>query len=177
MTRSAGAAGRRSAELRLAMARPAVGNARAAAVDPHVVQRSRDLLDRAEVLFDQAASVEDDGTERFRLFYLAAIRASGAILEVYEPTGKVRRRRGATDAWSRIKARAPECAELADYFGGLSNMRSRVEAGLVKSVDPTFCARVERRAVEFLDVADATLLSYEQGKLTPGKAAARSTVA
>lgn len=176
MTRSTGAAGR-SAELRLAMARPAASSARSGTADPHVVHRSRDLLDRAEALFEQAASVEDDGAERFRLFYLAAIRASGAVLEIYEPTGTVRRRRGAMDAWSRIKARAPECAELADYFGGLSNMRSRVEAGLVKAVDPTFCARVERRAVEFLDVADATLLAYEQGKLTTGKTAARGTVA
>ena len=128
------------------------------------------------MLFDQAASVEDDGAERFRLFYLAAIRAAGAVLEIHEPASRIRRR-GAMDAWSRIKARAPECAELADYFGGLSNMRSRVEAGLVKSVDSTFCARVERRAVEFLDVADATLLAYEQGKLTPKRASARGTVA
>ncbi|ALG85153.1 SAV_6107 family HEPN domain-containing protein [Gordonia phthalatica] len=173
MSSTPGNAGRRSTRLRLAVAAPAG----ASAVDPRVVHRSRDLLDRAEVLFDQAASVEDDGAERFRLFYLAAIRAAGAVLEIYEPAGKVRRRRGAMDAWSRIKARAPECAELADYFGGLSNMRSRVEAGLVKSVDSTFCARVERRAVEFLDVADATLLAYEQGKLSPKRAAARGTVA
>lgn len=155
----------------------AVSSAAGSAVDPVVVHRSRDLLERAEVLFDQAASVEDDGAERFRLFYLAAIRASGAVLEVYEPSGKVRRRRGASDAWSRIKARAPECAELADYFGGLSTMRANVEAGLVRAVDSTFCARVERRAMEFLDVADSTLLAYEQGKLAPKRTAARRTVA
>ncbi|WP_035719714.1 SAV_6107 family HEPN domain-containing protein [Gordonia shandongensis] len=131
-------------------------------VDPRVVHRSRDLLDRAEDLFEDAAAVEDDGAERFRLFYLAAIRAAGAILEVHEPARRTRR--GATDAWSRIKARTPEYAELAEYFGGLSRMRAHVEAGLVRSVDPTLCARVERRAVEFLDAADATLLAYEQGK-------------
>ncbi|MBM7367104.1 SAV_6107 family HEPN domain-containing protein [Gordonia hydrophobica] len=177
MSSTAGSAGRRPSSARLAVVPSSTGAARPATADPHIVHRSRDLLERAEVLFDQAASVDDDGAERFRLFYLTAIRAAGAILEIYEPTGKVRRRRGATDAWSRIKARAPECAELADYFGGLSTMRSQVEAGLVKAVDPTFCARVERRAVEFLDVADATLLAYEQGKLAPKRGVSRSTVA
>lgn len=177
MSRTAGSADGRSTRLRLATAAAPTTSSRTAAVDPRVVHRSRDLLDRAEVLFDQAASVEDDGAERFRLFYLTAIRAAGAVLEIYEPTGRTRRRRGANDAWSRIKSRAPECAELADYFGGLSTMRSHVEAGLVKTVDPTFVARVERRAVEFLDVADATLLAYEQGKLSPKRSAARGTVA
>ncbi|GAC55865.1 hypothetical protein GOHSU_02_00080 [Gordonia hirsuta DSM 44140 = NBRC 16056] len=135
-------------------------------MDPHLVHRSRDLLDRAEVLFDDAAGITDDGAERFRQFYLAAIRAAGAILAVYEPPGPVRRRRNARDAWSRVKAVAPQYAELAEYFGGLSLMRSRVEAGLVRQVDDTLCARVERRAAEFLDAADASLLAYEQGRLS-----------
>ncbi|GAA2379198.1 MULTISPECIES: SAV_6107 family HEPN domain-containing protein [Gordonia] len=177
MERSAERSGRQFAGLHLAPA-PSVSGAQADhGVDPHVVHRSRDLLDRAEDLFEQAASVDDDGAERFRLFYLAAIRAAGAVLEIYEPSGRVRRRRGAADAWSRIKERAPQCRELADYFGELSTMRSHVEAGLVRTVDSTFCARVERRAVEFLDVADATLLAYEQGKLTSKRPAARGTVA
>lgn len=131
--------------------------------DRRVVNRSRDLLDRAELLFDDAASVEDDGAERFRLFYLAAIRAAGAILAVHEPLGPVRRRGGARDAWSRIAAETPEYAELAEYFGGLSRLRSNVEAGIVRSIDSTLCARVERRAAEFLDAADITLLGYELG--------------
>lgn len=134
-------------------------------VDPRLVHRSRDLLDRAEVLFDEAAGVTDDGAERFRQFYLAAIRAAGAILTVCEPPGPVRRRRDARDAWSRIKAVAPQYADLAEYFGGLSVMRSRVEAGLVRQVDDTLCTRVERRAAEFLDAADASLLAYEQGRI------------
>lgn len=140
---------------------------RPAPVDPRVVHRGRDLLDRAEVLFDEASGVTDDGAERFRQYYLAAIRAAGAVLAVYEPPGPVRRRRNARDAWSRIKAVAPQYSDLAEYFGGLSVMRSRVEAGLVRSVDDTLCARVERRAAEFLDAADASLLAYEQGRL-PG---------
>lgn len=134
-------------------------------VDEHVVMRSRDLLERAEGLFDVASAVEDDGAERFRLFYLTAIRAAGAVLAVYEPSGPVRRRRNAGDAWSRIRAVAPEAHELAEYFGGLSTMRANVEAGLVRTVDSTLCARAERRAMEFLDLADATLLSYEQGRI------------
>ncbi len=138
-------------------------------VDPRRVHQSRDLLDRAEVLFDEASGVRDDGAERFRQFYLAAIRAAGAILAVYEPSGPVRRRRDARDAWSRIKAVAPQYADLAEYFGGLSVMRSRVEAGLVRQVDDTLCARIERRAAEFLDAADVSLLAYEQGRL-PGAA-------
>ena len=134
-------------------------------VDERVVLRSRELLERAEALFEDASAVEDDGAERFRLFYLAAIRASAAVLAVHEPPGPVRRRRDARDAWSRIKAVAPEAHDLAEYFGGLSVMRGHVEAGLVKTVDSTLCARVERRAMEFLDLADATLLMYEQGKM------------
>ena len=134
-------------------------------VDERVVMRSRELLERAEGLFDEAAAVTDDNAERFRLFYLAAIRASGAVLAVYEPAGPVRRRRDARDAWSRIRAVAPEARELGEYFGGLSGMRADVEAGLVRSVDSTLCARVERRAMEFLDVADETLLAYEQGRI------------
>ncbi|MFT3715465.1 MAG: SAV_6107 family HEPN domain-containing protein [Gordonia sp. (in: high G+C Gram-positive bacteria)] len=133
-------------------------------LDPQVVHRSRDLLERAELLFDEAAGIEDDGAERFRIFYLAAIRAAGAVLAVYEPPRPVRRRRDARDAWSRIRAVAPQYSELADYFGGLSQMRERVETGLVRHVDDTLCARVERRAVEFLDAADETLLAYEQGR-------------
>ena len=143
--------------------------------DPRVVHRSRDLLDRAEVLFDGATAVHDDGAERFRQFYLAAIRAAGAVLAVHEPLGPVRRRRNARDAWSRIKAVAPEYADLAEYFSGLSTMRARVEAGLVSRVDDTLCARVERRAAEFLDAADANLLAYEQGRL-PGAASAERMV-
>ena len=142
-------------------------------VNPQVVHRSRDLLERAEALFEEASRVEDDGAERFRQFYLAAIRASGAVLALYEPLGPVRRRRNARDAWSRIKAVAPQYAELAEYFGGLSVMRSRVEAGLVSQVDDTFCARVERRAAEFLDAADASLLAYEQGRLDGAERPAR----
>ncbi len=142
-------------------------------VDPRRVHRSRDLLDRAEVLFEDAAQVTDDGAERFRQFYLAAIRAAGAVLAVYEEPGPVRRRRNARDAWSRIKAVAPQYAELAEYFGGLSAMRSKVEAGLIGQVDDTLCARVERRAVEFLDAADASLLAYEQGRLPHARPSAR----
>ncbi|WP_440712605.1 SAV_6107 family HEPN domain-containing protein [Gordonia sp. FQ] len=145
----------------------------AATADPRVVLRSRDLLDRAEVLFEDAARVTDDGAERFRQFYLAAIRAAGAVLAVYEPPGPVRRRRNARDAWSRIKAAAPQYAELAEYFGGLSAMREKVEVGLVRQVDDTLCARVERRAAEFLDAADASLLAYEQGALPGAERPAR----
>ncbi|GAA4678878.1 SAV_6107 family HEPN domain-containing protein [Gordonia humi] len=134
-------------------------------VDERVVLRSRDLLERAEALFDDASKITDDEPERFRVFYLAAIRAAGAVLAVHEPAGPVRRRRDARDAWSRIRAVAPEAHDLAEYFGGLSAMRAKVESGLVRTIDPTMCARVERRAMEFLDVADATLLAYEQGKI------------
>ena len=141
--------------------------------DPRVVHRSRDLLDRAEALFDGAAAVHDDGAERFRQFYLAAIRAAGAVLAVYEPPGPVRRRRNARDAWSRIKVATPQYADLAEYFGGLSTMRARVEAGLVTQIDDTLCTRVERRAAEFLDAADASLLAYEQGRLSGTASAVR----
>ncbi|WP_347956512.1 SAV_6107 family HEPN domain-containing protein [Gordonia aichiensis] len=163
--------GRRSTERHLSVA---AARSRGTEADPRLVNRGRGLLERAEQLFDQAATVGDDEAERFRLLYLAAIRAAGAVLEVCEPA---RRRRGAADAWSRVKAYAPQCAELAEYFGGLSTMRAHVEAGLVRSIDPTLCARVERRAVEFLDVADSTLLAYEQGKCGARPGAVRGTVA
>ena len=63
-------------------------------IDPWVIDRSRDLLERAYLLFDNADGITDQ-PERFRQFYLAALRSSGAVLalsliHISEPTRRLR---------------------------------------------------------------------------------------
>ena len=66
----------------MARHRSATALTHAAPVDPVMVGRARDLLERAHVLFDNADGVDDD-VERFRQLYLVALRASGAALAVH----------------------------------------------------------------------------------------------
>lgn len=86
-----------------------------------------------------------------------------------KPSGPVRRRRDARDAWSRIKAVAPQYADLAEYFGGLSVMRSRVEAGWSGRSTTRSVPASSGAPPSSLDAADVSLLAYEQGRL-PGAA-------
>ena len=82
-------------------------------IDPIVVRRSRDLLDRAEILFENADGVED-GTERFRQYYLTALRAAGAAIEIHEPSIRPVRRRHSRNAKPspppQIRTRKPSSA-------------------------------------------------------------------
>lgn len=133
-------------------------------IDPVVVRRSRDLFDRAEVLFDNAEGVPDSA-ERFRQLYLAALRAAGAALEVFEPSVRPIRRRGGRSAWSRLPGVVPDLAAHAEYFAARSAMRQDVESGLVREVGIDSVIAMRARVMDLLDDVDGILIAYEQGKL------------
>ena len=59
----------------MARHRSATALTHAAPVDPVMVGRARDLLERAHVLFDNADGVDDD-VERFRQLYLCLLYTS-----------------------------------------------------------------------------------------------------
>ncbi|MFW0792876.1 SAV_6107 family HEPN domain-containing protein [Gordonia sp. CPCC 205515] len=133
-------------------------------VDPVVVRRSRDLLDRAEILFENADGI-DDSAERFRQYYLASLRAAGAAIEVYEPSNRPVRRRTSRNAWSRLSALVPGMSGAAEYFAARSVIRSDVETGLRRTVDLALVVAMRGRVIDLLDDVDALLIAYEQGKL------------
>ncbi|GAA1482884.1 hypothetical protein GCM10009624_33240 [Gordonia sinesedis] len=134
-------------------------------VDPVLVGRARDLLDRAEILMDNADGVPD-AAERFRQYYLAALRAAGAALAVHEPPGRTAARRGSPNAWSRIALRVPELADYADEFARLSGVRMNIETGLTRDHDIEVheVTRLRTRVFAFLDDVEAAVTAYEQGK-------------
>ncbi|MGV9859165.1 SAV_6107 family HEPN domain-containing protein [Gordonia sp. NPDC003425] len=132
-------------------------------IDPIVVRRSRDLLERAQMVFDNADAVPDD-PERFRQFYLAALRAAGAALAIYEPPGRPVRRVSA-NAWSRISATVPALSDFAARFADLSRTRMEIESGIRRSIDPAAAARLRREVVAFLAAVEDQLIAYEQGRL------------
>ncbi len=136
-----------------------------APVDPIVVRRARDLLERADLLLDNADGVPDL-PERFRQYYLAALRGAGSILAVFEPTPPTARRRGSRSAWSRLSRVLPGWAPVAERLASLSDVRLNIESGHTRTVDPAMVARLRRDAVALLDEADATITAYEQGKST-----------
>lgn len=144
------------------------------AVDPVVVRRSRDLFDRAEILFDNADGIEDSA-ERFRQYYLAALRAAGAAIEIYEPSNRPVRRRTSRNAWRRLSAVIPGLAEAADHFAARSTIRSDIETGLRRTVDLALVVAMRGRVIELLDEVDALLIAYEQGKLSEQNASGDRT--
>ena len=136
---------------------------RADAVDPVLVGRARDLLDRAEILIDNADGVPDTA-ERFRQYYLAALRAAGAALAIHEPVTRTVARRGSPNAWTRIALRVPELGAYADEFAGLSGLRMDIEMGLTREVAPDRLNRLRVRVFAFLDDVEALVTAYEQGR-------------
>ena len=132
-------------------------------VDPIMVSRSRDLLERAYVLLDNADGVAD-GAERFRQYYLAALRGAGAELAVYEPPGRPRRR-GSANAWSRIAVVAPALAGEADVFASLSPTRMRIESGIVRTIDTKYVTAMRAAVTGFLRRVEDLIIAYEQGRL------------
>jgi hypothetical protein len=134
-------------------------------IDPIVVRRSRDLLDRAEILFENADGVED-GTERFRQYYLTALRAAGAAIEIHEPSIRPVRRRHSRNAWNRLPVVVPELAEHADFFAARSQTRLDIESGLVRTLDDRSIGAMRRQVIALLDDVETLLIAYEQGKLT-----------
>ncbi|MFW0787076.1 SAV_6107 family HEPN domain-containing protein [Gordonia sp. CPCC 206044] len=133
-------------------------------VDPVVVRRSRDLLDRAHILFDNADGV-DDPAERFRQYYLTALRGAGAALEIHEPSNRPVRRRHSRSAWNRLPVVVPELAPHAEYFAARSRIRLDIESGLVRTMDGRTVAQMRRRVIELLDAVEDVLIAYEQGRL------------
>ncbi|MFT4202114.1 SAV_6107 family HEPN domain-containing protein [Gordonia sp. (in: high G+C Gram-positive bacteria)] len=147
-----------------------------ASVEPKVVLDAHRLL-------DQAAAMADDGdlvagtAERFRVYYLAALRTAGAALVVLE--SRRRPPRGERNAWTRLVAQAGfvrddrGLGEHARYFAGHSVLRQRIENGLVDEVEQAIVARMRVRLSEFLAETEAILADYEQGREVLGGAAAR----
>ncbi|GAC49686.1 hypothetical protein GOACH_16_00680 [Gordonia aichiensis NBRC 108223] len=157
----------------MAVRRPTRGTARHARrgatvrpeIDPVVVVRARDLLERAEILVENADGVPDDA-ERFRQYYLAALRAAGAALAVYEPPTRRASRRVSPNAWSRISSAVPELADFAGAFARLSTVRMDIESGLRRSVEGSAVTGLRARVLSFLDAVEGIVVSYEQGKLS-----------
>lgn len=132
----------------------------AAIVDPVMVGRARDLLERAHVLVDNADGVDDDA-ERFRHYYLAALRAAGAALAVHEPVRAVRR--GTPNAWTRIGVVAPELAPIAARFAALSPVRMKIESGIIRTIDPDSVTGMRMLVLDFLRRVETAIIAYEQG--------------
>ncbi|MFW0791680.1 SAV_6107 family HEPN domain-containing protein [Gordonia sp. CPCC 205333] len=136
-------------------------------VDPIVVRRSRDLLERGDNLLANADGVADSA-ERFRQYYLAALRGAGSILAVLEPSAPTARRRGSRSAWARLSVAVPEWDAAAGYLASVSDVRMKIESGQVRTVDTALAATLRRYVVALLDDADAIVVAYEQGKLANG---------
>lgn len=134
-------------------------------IDPRVVGRGRDLLERAQLLFENADGVTDDA-ERFRQYYLTALRAAGAALAVYESTARPTRRRSSRSAWARMAAIVPELRYRADEFAGLSDVRMDIEAGIRRAIAPERVDVMRHSVVGFLDEVERIVIAYEQGKLS-----------
>ncbi|AZG43695.1 SAV_6107 family HEPN domain-containing protein [Gordonia insulae] len=133
-------------------------------IDPIIVRRSRDLLDRAQVLFDNADGV-DDPAERFRQYYLTALRAAGAAIEIYEPSTRPARRRHSRSAWNRLPVVVPELGELAEFFAVRSRIRLDIESGLIRTLEESAVRVMRERVIDLLDGVEALVIAYEQGKL------------
>ncbi|MEO9327588.1 SAV_6107 family HEPN domain-containing protein [Gordonia aurantiaca] len=141
--------------------RSAAGSRRGAPVDPVMVSRARDLLQRAHLLLDNADGVEDTA-ERFRQLYLVALRAAGAAIAIGEPPTATRRK--TSNAWTRIGVVVPELAAPAARFASLSSVRMKIESGLIRTLDPDSVAGMRRLVVDFLRHVETMVIAYEQGK-------------
>lgn len=132
-------------------------------IDPIMVGRARDLLEKADLLAANADAVPELA-ERFRQYYLAALRAAGAALAIHEPRVTGTRRRTPTNAWSRIAAQVPELTRQAAWFADRSALRTNIETGLIRDVDVAHVASLRRRLIDFLDDVEALVNAYEQGR-------------
>ncbi|WLP90392.1 SAV_6107 family HEPN domain-containing protein [Gordonia sp. NB41Y] len=140
----------------------------AAEVDPTAISRARDLLERADLLVDNAVGIIDDDAERFRQLYLAALRGAGAALALHEPRSPRAGRRNAGDAWSRIGARVPDLVGHAEYFAAHSRRRMDIESGLDRTVPAGLIAEFHARLLTFLDAVEALVIACERGDRGPG---------
>lgn len=140
-------------------------------IEPKVVTDAHRLLDQAVAIADDGDVVAGNA-ERLRLYYLAALRAAGAVLVVLE--SRRRAPRGQRSAWVRLEAQAGAgggdvaLGEAAAFFAGHSVLRQRVETGLVREVDQAVVARMRIRLSALIAVAEDVLADYEQGRAPYG---------
>ncbi|MGW0036070.1 SAV_6107 family HEPN domain-containing protein [Gordonia sp. NPDC003376] len=137
-------------------------------VDPTAISRARDLLERADLLVDNAVGITDDDAERFRQLYLAALRGAGAALALHEPRTPRAGRRNPGDAWSRIGARVPDLVGHAEYFAAHSRRRMDIESGLDRTLPAGLLAEFHSRLLTFLDAVEALVIASERGDRGPG---------
>lgn len=133
-------------------------------VEPKVVLDAHRLLDQAVAIADDA-DVVAGSAERMRLYYLAALRTTGAALAVLE--SRRRGPRGVRNAWRRLDAQVgadDRLAVLSAFFAGYSGLRSRIETGLVADVPQDVVARVRVRLAELIEATESVLAAYEQGR-------------
>lgn len=146
------------------------------AIEPRVVSDAHRLLDQAVAMADDGDIVAGNA-ERLRLYYLAALRAAGAVLVVLE--SRRRAPRGQRSAWVRLEAQSRAVGadaglgEAASFFAGQSGLRQRIETGLVRDVDQAVVARMRIRLTGLITVAEEILAGYEQGR-PPSAAAPQS---
>ncbi|HNP58686.1 MAG TPA: SAV_6107 family HEPN domain-containing protein [Gordonia sp. (in: high G+C Gram-positive bacteria)] len=142
-------------------------------IEPRIVADAHRLLDQAVAIADEGDIVVGNA-ERLRLYYLAALRAAGAVLVVLE--SRRRAPRGQRSAWVRLEAQSGADAALGEdaaFFAGHSALRQRVETGLVREVDQAVVARMRIRLSGLIAIAEDTLAGYEQGR-TPSTSVRQS---
>lgn len=157
---------------------------RSAVIDPVVIGRSRDLLDRAYLLFDNADAIEFDAldaglavdeAERFRQYYLSALRAAGAAIALHEPRLRPVRVRGSRSAWSRLRSLIPSLSPFAESFAARSRTRMNIESGIDRTVDPEVVGALRADAVRFLGEVEGLIIAYEQGKSAGSRSGSADT--
>lgn len=90
------------------------------------------LVRRAEFELGQVTA-EQDVTERFLHAHMAALRASGAVLELHLSPRGPRSTRRVRSAWVQLAEAGPEWEPWATYFAQGAHVRAAIEAG--RSVD------------------------------------------
>ncbi|KAA2256558.1 hypothetical protein F0L68_26150 [Solihabitans fulvus] len=93
--------------------------------------------------------------DRFAGAYLAALRASAAVLAL---RGRPHRGRARpTSVWVLLASMAPELREWAEFFAANSATRASVQAGVTRLVNPRTADDLVRQASEFLSLIDRIL--------------------
>lgn len=146
------------------------------AVDPIVIGRAREMLSRADLLLDNALGLDDDA-ERFRQLYLAALRAAGSALAIGEHAHRRSTRGLSSNAWRRLAVIVPELGEYADFFAARSSVRMEIEAGIARTVAPSFVAETHRRVLTFLDAVESMIIDCEHGGQPIGRSWESSSLA
>ena len=86
--------------------------------------------------------------DRYSVAYLAAIRASAAVLAMRGRPHRARAR--PASVWELLVRNAPELREWAAFFAAGSSRRAAVQAGVSRLVDAAAADDLIRRTAEFL---------------------------